>query len=264
MMIRIFLLCLLNMLIFSTTVLAMPVKFGCGVHECSKCHTLSPKEAAEILKPLNVSVQSIKQAPIQGMFEVLAKRSDQEGIIYIDFAKKKIMQGVIVNVASMEAVAAHAKEPPQLQKMEIIDHKQIPFQYAIVIGNPNASRRLVVFTDPDCPYCRVLHAELLKLEKSLPDVAIYIMLNPLPSHPKAYDKSRILVVTRDKALLNKAFEGSDLPKPKGNEGKAEIEAIVSFAQKHGISGTPTMVLPNGAVVTGARDLESLKKLLAGQ
>lgn len=251
-------------LLFSATAFAMPVKFGCGTHECSKCHTLSSKEATEILRPLNVTVQSIKQAPIQGMFEVLAKRADQEGVVYIDFAKKKIMQGVIVNVATMEAVAAHAKEPPQLQKMDIIDHKLIPFQYAIVMGNPGGSKKLVVFTDPDCPYCRVLHAELLKLEKSMPDVAMYIMLNPLPSHPQAYDKSRLLVATKDKALLNKAFEGNDLPKSLANEGKTEIDAIIRFARKHGINGTPTMVLPNGSVVTGARDFESLKKLLAGQ
>ncbi len=253
---------LLLILIYSATGSAMPVKFGCGTHECSRCHTLSSKEAAEILRPLNVTVQSIKQAPIQGMFEVLAKRTDQEGVIYIDFAKKKIMQGVIVNVSTMEAVAAHAKEPPQLQKMGTIDHKLIPLEYAVVMGNPVGSKKLVVFTEPDCPYCRFLHSELIKLEKAMPDIAIYIMLTPLPSHPQSYDKSRQLVVSKDKSLLNRAFEGKEIPRPVGAEGKAEIDAIVGFSQKNGITGTPTMVLPNGTVVKGSRDLDSLKKLLS--
>lgn len=255
--------CLLSLFSISS-VFAMPVKFGCGTHECSKCHTLSMKEASEILKPLNVTVHSIKQAPIQGMFEVLAKRSDQEGVVYIDFAKKKIMQGVIVNVPTMEAVAAHAKEPPQLQKVRMLDHTQLPLQHALVMGTPNASKKLVVFTDPDCPYCRVLHAELIKLEKSKVDVAIYILLYPLPSHPQAYDTSRVLVASKDKTLLNSAFEGKNISKPVGDQGKAEIEAVARFAHSHGISGTPTMVLPNGSVITGVRDFESLKKLLAVQ
>jgi thiol:disulfide interchange protein DsbC len=198
------------------------------------------------------------------MFEVLAKRSDQEGVIYVDFAKKKIMQGIIVNVPTMEAVAAHAKEPPQLQKMKMLDHTQLPLQHALVMGTPNAAKKLVVFTDPDCPYCRVLHAELIKLEKSGLDVAIYILLYPLPAHPQAYDKSRMIIVSKDKTLLNNAFEGKDIPKPKGDEGKTEIEAVAKFAHSYGINGTPTMVLPNGAIITGVRDFESLKKLLADQ
>ena len=132
------------------------------------------------------------------------------------------------------------------------------------MGTPNAAKKLVVFTDPDCPYCRVLHAELVKLEKSGVDVAIYILLYPLPSHPQAYDTSRMLVASKDKTLLNSAFEGKQISKPEGGQGKAEIEAIAKFAQSHGINGTPTMVMPNGAVITGVRDFESLKKLLADQ
>jgi len=233
-------------------------------NECASCHTLSEKEASELLRPLNVMVQSIKQAPIQGMFEVLVKRVDQQGVIYVDYAKKHIMQGVVVKVASMEAISSHVKEPPQLQKMTVIDHKRIPIQHSIVMGNPNAIKKLFVFTDPDCPYCRNLHGELVKLEKIFPDVAIHIMLYPLPMHPQAYDKARQLVSSKDRDLLNKAFDGKDIPKPSGDEGKSEIDAIIKFAQSHAIKGTPTMVMPNGEFLVGVHDAEGLKKLIVGQ
>lgn len=237
---------------------------ACVGQDCAKCHSLSSEEATELLRPLDVTVQSIKHAPIQGMFEVLVNRADQQGVIYVDYAKKHIMQGVVVKVATMEAISAHVKEPPQLQKMTVIDQNLIPVQHSIVMGNPNAIKKLFVFTDPDCPYCRTLHGELVKLEKILPDVAIHIMLNPLPMHPQAYDKARKLVSSKDKDQLNKAFDGKEIPKPSGDDGRAAIDAIMKFAQSHDIKGTPTMVMPNGEIIVGARDTESLKDLIAGQ
>ena len=237
---------------------------ACVGQDCAKCHSLSSKEATELFGTLNVTVQSIKHAPIQGMFEVLVQRADQQGVIYVDYAKKHIMQGVVVTVATMEAISAHTKEPPQLKKLTSIDPKRIPIQHSIVMGNPNAAKKLFVFTDPDCPYCRNLHGELVKLEKIAPDVAIHIMLYPLPMHPQAYDKARQLVSIKDKDQLNMAFDGKDIPKPTVDGGKTAIDAIMKFAQNNGISGTPTMVLPNGELLVGVRDAQSLKDLIAGQ
>lgn len=236
---------------------------ACIGHDCARCHTLSTKDAGELLRPLGVTIQSIKPAPVLGMFEVLAYRGDQQGVIYVDFAKKHIMQGVVVRVEGMEAITAHTKEPPQLEQVSALDLKKVPLQHSVVMGSPNAAKKLIVFTDPDCPYCRTLHIELLKLEKIAPDIAIHIMLYPLPMHPQAYDKARMLVASKDKQLLNRAFEGKEIPQPKNDEGKAAIDAILGFAQKHGLTGTPTLVLPDGKLVMGAHDAESLKKLVAG-
>lgn len=237
---------------------------ACVSQDCTKCHTLSVNEAGELLRPLNVTIQSIKPAPVLGMFEVLAYRGDQQGVIYVDFAKKHIMQGVVVKVPGMEAITAHTKEPPQLEKISVIDLKKVPLQHSVVMGSPNAAKKMIVFTDPDCPYCRTLHRELLKLEKIAPDVAIHIMLYPLPMHTQAYDKARSLVASKDLQLLNQAFEGKEIRRPVADEGKSAIDVIQGFAQKHGLTGTPTLVLPDGKIVVGVRDAESLKKLVAGQ
>ena len=88
---------------------------ACVGQDCARCHTLSLEEATEILRPLNVTVQSIKHAPIQGMFEVLAQRDEKQGLVYVDYAKKHIMQGIVVNVATREAISSHVKDPPALK-----------------------------------------------------------------------------------------------------------------------------------------------------
>lgn len=255
-------------ILYFITVLSSVPAYGlakdtCISHDCAQCHALNQKEAAELLKPLELSVKSVKHAPVSGMFEVLAERSGTEGIIYIDYGKKYLMQGVIVDAKKLSNVSAHPRPESSGKKLSRVDPKTIPAQLSIVMGNPNGSKKLYVFTDPDCPYCRKFHAELIKLEKMVPDVAIHIMLFPLPMHAQAFDKSRILLVNKSRKLLDEVFEGKELSKPVGDEGKAEIAAIIKFAQEHGINGTPTMILPDGTTVVGGRDAETLNKMLSG-
>jgi len=65
-------------------------------------------------------------------------------------------------------------------------------------------------------------------------------------------------------LLDKAFEGKDVPKPKKESSKKAIDEIVKFANDNGINGTPTIVMPDGKIEVGMRDAETLKKMLEGK
>jgi thiol:disulfide interchange protein DsbC len=153
---------------------------------------------------------------------------------------------------------------PQPKQVTSIDPATIPLADSIVIGNPKGSKHLYVFTDPDCPYCRKMHAELRQLEKIAPDVAIHIMLYPLPMHPGAYDKARVIFARKSRKLLDDGFEGKELPKPEGNEGKEGVDKIMAFANSQGISGTPTLVMPNGKLVVGGMEAQALKQMLDGK
>lgn len=254
------------LLIFTTPVLAkMPAeKDGCGTQECSSCHSLSVEEANKLLSFAGVSVKSVKSAPARGLFEVLFEKEGGIGLVFIDFAKKYLVQGVAIDLKTKEPVAAHDKELPKPKQFTGVEPKQIPMQHAFTIGNPKGAKKLYVFTDPDCPYCRTLHPELLKLEKLMPDLAIHIMLYPLQQlHPQAYDKARVVLSSKSRQNLDKAFEGKELPKPKGDAGKAAVDAIIQFAQEQGINGTPMILLSNGNLYQGPRDAENLKKALLG-
>lgn len=248
-----------------TTLLFSPslslAKEGHG-NDCASCHTLGDKEAADILHKIGGAVKSVKQAPVKGFFEILVEKDGKQGIIYLDYAKQNLMQGMIFNLQTLQPVSAH--DLPKNKQVTTIAPQSIPVDKAVVIGNPKGSKKLYVFTDPDCPYCRTFHTELKKLAKIDPDVAIYIMLMPLPMHPQAYDKARAVIESNKIAILDKAFEGKEVPKPSKEESKAKIDAIIAFASANGINGTPTFVLPDGQVQVGGRDAESLKKLLDGK
>jgi len=231
--------------------------------ECASCHRLSIQEAEQLLKKTGGTVTSIKQAPISGMFELLMEKGGKKGVIYIDYAKKNFMQGFIVNFETLTKVSAHDKELPQPNLISHADPGNIPVENAIVMGNPQGSKKMYVFTDPDCPYCRQLHVELKKLEKIAPDLIINVMLYPLPTHPEAFDKSRAILTFKNRSTLDKAFDGSTLPAVGSKDGNRELNEIINYARRNGITVTPSIVLPDGTVLAGFKTAEELKNMLDG-
>ena len=238
-------------------------KEGCG-GACNTCHTLSQKDAGDLLKKTGVTVKSVKEAPAKGLFELLVEKDSKQGILFMDYGKKYIMQGMIVDLETLQPASAHSQELPQPKQVTSVDVKTIPVDHAVVMGNPKATKKIYVFTDPDCPYCQKGHAELKKLVSIAPDVAVYVMLFPLPMHPGAYDKSRTVLETKNLELMDKAFEGREIPKPAKDSSKKAVDEIIAFANANGITGTPTMVMPDGKVEVGMRDAETLKKMLEGK
>ncbi len=238
-------------------------KEGCG-GACNACHTLTQKDAGELLKNIGVTVKSVKEAPARGLFELLVEKDNKQGILFIDYGKKHLMQGMIVSIETLQPVSSHSQDLPQSKQVTSVDVAKIPVDKAVVMGNPKGSKKLYVFTDPDCPYCKKGHLELKKLAAIAPDVAIHVMLYPLPMHPGAYDKCRTVLETKSLELMDKAFDGKDVPKPTRESSKAAIEEIIKFANANGISGTPTMVMPDGKIEVGMRDAETMKKMLEGK
>lgn len=219
------------------------------------------KSIYEVFSRIGGKIKSVKPAPVAGLYEVLIEKGGRTGIVYIDHDMKHLMQGMVLDVNSLQPVFSHPDETFKPKEPTSLDVSKIPVDAAVTMGNPKGQKKLYVFTDPDCPYCRKAHAELKKLEKIAPDVAIHVMLFPLPMHPEAYDKSRVVIESKNLELLDAAFEGKALPKPAKEQSKALVDSIIKFANENGINGTPTLVLGNGTIIVGGRSSDELKNLL---
>jgi len=91
------------------------------------------------------------------------------------------------------------------------------------------------------------------------DIAFYIKMFPLKIHPEAYEKAKAIVCEKSLALLEDAFEKKPLPKPKCET--TVIDENIKLAEKLGISSVPSIILPNGRVVSGSRDAKALIELI---
>jgi thiol:disulfide interchange protein DsbC len=121
---------------------------GCEA-DCKKCHTLSNKEVETILKKLNnpnAKIFSIRMSHIKGLWEVSLQDKGQKGIFYVDFSKKFILPGSIIEVNTGSNKTAETLYRIPVGK---VNFNKTPLDNAFVMGNPEAKRKVVIFSDPD-------------------------------------------------------------------------------------------------------------------
>ncbi|HJV66712.1 MAG TPA: DsbC family protein [Geomonas sp.] len=244
----------LVLLAFSAPALAMSE--GCG-GECASCHSITVQEANSILKEIAV-VKEVKPAAVRGLYELTLEKDGRTGIAYLDYGKKHLIGGQIYDLSKRQVVGA---APPVPKQPERLDPAKLQSEDSLVMGNPHGKKKLYVFTDPECPFCAKMHAELQKLVSMEPDLTIYIKMFPLKMHPHAYDKARVILGEKSLKLLEKSYAGEALPTPGPHDGKQAVDRTMQFAESVGINATPTLVLPDGRIAPGYREAKAVKELL---
>ena len=135
-------------------------------------------------------------------------------------------------------------------------------EHALVMGNPAAQKKAVVFTDPDCPYCVKLHAELKKIVAERNDVAFYIRLYPLAMHKEAYWKSKSILCSSSLQMLEDNFENKSIPARDCNSDA--VDKTIALAQSLGITGVPTIIFPDGRRRIGYAPADAIMAYFDGQ
>lgn len=242
---------------------------ACGT-DCASCHTLKKEEAQAILAPIapEIKVLKVEKSPVGGLWEIIFEITGKEApqykgqkfIAYIDYGKTHLIQGSIIDIKGKTDVTTQKLEklnpqPPQ----KVVDISKIPLNDALVLGKPGAKYRVIVFTDPECPFCLKLHQEAKKVVEKRKDIAFYIKLFPLKMHPGAYDKAKTIVCTKSMELLEQAYENKPIAKP--DCPAPAIDKNIKLAESLGITGTPTMILPNGQLLVGAWNADALIKTI---
>lgn len=224
--------------------------------DCKKCHQISIEDASEIVKQVNseIEVLDIKLSQISGLWELVITARGKRGIAYIDFSKQHIVTGSIIQVKSAMNMTNR-----RLYELNKVDVSQIPLDDALVMGDPNARYRAIVFDDPDCPLCRKLHQEIQVILDERKDIVFFIKLLPLKSHPSAYKKAKAIVCERSLRMLQRALSGKSIPEPTCET--TEVDDTIDLAERMGIKGTPTVILPDGGVESGIMNAEQLTNLI---
>ena len=231
---------------------------GCGAGVCTECHSMEREEAEKLLTGLVEKVDAVEFSIVPGLWKVSVEGKGQKGSVYIDFSKSYIVSGRILRLSDWKDVTAIA----QAQGERRADLSRIPLEDALLLGSAKAKTKAIVFTDPQCPYCKKLHVELGKVVESDPDIAFYIKLFPLKSHPDAYRISKSVVCERSMSLLEDSFADKEVPDP-----ACETDAVdktLALGEELGIRSTPTLVLPDGSILSGFKPSEKLLDLLQGE
>ncbi len=138
-----------------------------------------------------------------------------------------------------------------------VDVSKLNVADAIHFGH--GSKRLYVFSDPDCPYCRSLQPEIDKLH----DVEVFLFPFPLTGlHPGAKDVASSIWCQPDRAAAWDDYVVRHIsPKPTA-ACASPIDRNVALASAIGLRATPTIVLPNGVVIEGGEMADRLQAQVA--
>ncbi len=245
----------------SVRVLALD-RSGCEM-DCQKCHKITKGEAGEILKNMKIpgaDVLQVQLSPVKGLWEISFVSNGKPTVVYVDFSKSFILPGPVVEIKggknkTQERVA-------KIQESRRVDFSRIPLNNGLIMGNPLAPYKVAVFTDPECNFCEKLHLEMKQVLRERKDVAFYLLLYPLSFHKDAYWKSKSIYCQKSVKMLEEAYARKEVL-PLECDAK-EIDENIKAAQSLGISGTPTLVLPDGRIHTGTLPAKQLMEFILGK
>ncbi|MDA8109430.1 MAG: DsbC family protein [Betaproteobacteria bacterium] len=195
-------------------------------------------------------IQSVSKTPVAGLYEVVIDGH----VLYTDAAARYILQGALYDAQNRRNLTQE-----RLDELNRFVFSELPLAQAIKIVKGNGARKLAIFEDPDCPYCRKLELETLP---KMNDLTVYVFLYPLEVlHRGATEKSIRIWCSKDRA---KAWEDAvrEGIAPSAPDTCANpLASIKSLAEAHDIRATPTLVFADGSRVAGAIPADELERRL---
>jgi len=227
---------------------------GCGAGTCNECHSITKEETAQLLGSMVDKVNSVEFSEVPGMWVAEVEKGGNKLPVYIDFSKQYLVSGNVIRLNDKENLTQQRSA-----RMNKVDISTIPLEDALLLGKSSAKTKVIVFTDPECPYCKKLHEELKEVVRRDPNIAFLIKLFPLQMHPNAYEVSKSIICNKSMELLEISFAGK--PVPPANCDTAVVDQTLALVGDLGIRSTPTLVLPDGLVVPGFKKAEALLMLI---
>jgi thiol:disulfide interchange protein DsbC len=211
---------------------------------------LTNEEATNILKELiktEFKILEIREAPLEGFWEVVSEVGHERMIIYIHKNLRFMIHGQILDRQIKKNLTLD-----RLKDFRRVDPSGLPLENAIPMGE--GKRKLYVFTDPQCYFCFQLHEEL----KQIKDLQTFFFLYPLT--PASYEKAKSIWCSQDKVrALEETYQGKELRSPSCDT--SPIDKNMKFGKRLLIDSTPTLLFQNGKMIEGFASPNTLENLL---
>lgn len=213
-----------------------------------------PQEAA-IRKALSESLSSlpkideVSKTPMPGLFEV---RIGNE-IFYTDAEGAHLIRGEMIDLKNKRNLTEE-----RIAKLTRIDFASLPLKDAIVWKTGNGKRKIAVFSDPNCGYCKRFEKELTGVK----DLTVYTFLMPVLGGDSP-DKAKAIWCAKDATTAYRGWmlDGTAPPRPLG-DCATPIDRNLELGRKHHVNGTPAIVFEDGVRVPGMLNAAQLEKQLA--
>ncbi|MDD2844949.1 MAG: DsbC family protein [Rhodoferax sp.] len=198
--------------------------------------------------PQLTQIDEISKSPMNGLYEI---RVNGNEIYYTDAEANYLVQGNLIDTRQKRNLTEE-----RIEKLSAIDFNALPFKDAFTIVRGNGKRKLAVFEDPNCGYCKRFEKDLQKVN----NVTVYMFLYPILGKDSG-EKSKNIWCAKDKAKAWQDWMVRDVAPAAASCDSAAITRNVELGRKFKITGTPTLVFADGSRVPGAVGADQVEKRL---
>ena len=206
------------------------------------------KNLAERIPQLQ-AIDEVSKSPMAGLYEVRVNGTE---IYYTDAEANFLVQGSLIDTKQRRNLTEE-----RVDKLTAINFEALPFKDALTIVRGNGKRRLAVFQDPNCGYCKRFERDLQKLNH----VTIHMFLYPILS-ADSNEKSKNIWCAKDRVKAWQDWMVRDQAPVAANCDASAIARNIDIGRKFKITGTPTLVFVDGSRVPGAISVAEVEKHLS--
>jgi len=193
-------------------------------------------------------VDTVRKMPNSNLYEVVVGGD----IVYTDEKASFIVMGPMIDLKTKENLT-----DARLRQVNAISFEQLDTKNAIKIVRGNGSRKLAIFEDPNCGYCKRFERDLLAVN----DVTVYVFLYPILSQ-NSVDQSKQIWCSKDPGKMWLDHMTKDLAPAGDGSCATPLDQNLAFGHAKRINGTPTLVFENGERVPGVMPIAEVEKKLA--
>ena len=192
-------------------------------------------------------VDTVRKAGYGNLYEVVAGGE----IYYTDESATFLIAGSILDIKTKMNVTE-----ARLRQINAIKWSDLPLDQAVKITRGNGTRKIAIFEDPNCGYCKRFERDLIGVS----DITVYVFLYPILSSDSV-EKSKAVWCAADKGKMWLDHMTRDAAITGDTKCATPIDKVLALGKEKRLSGTPTIIFENGDRVPGAMSIADFEKKL---
>ena len=198
--------------------------------------------------PQMEKIDEVRTTAMPGLYEVRIGTD----LFYTDAKGNYVIQGELIDTKARRNLTED-----RINQLTAVKFEDLPFKDAFTLVRGDGSRKIAVFEDPNCGYCKRFEREM----RNVNNVTVYLFLYPILS-PDSAEKSRNIWCAKDRAAAWNDYMLRDKAPDSASCDTAALQRNLALGKKHKITGTPTLIFTNGTRVPGAIGAQDVEKRLA--
>jgi thiol:disulfide interchange protein DsbC len=194
-------------------------------------------------------IDEISKTGMPGLYEIRVNGSE---IYYTDSEANFLFQGNLIDTKQRRNLTEE-----RVEKLLAVSFDSLPLKDAFTIVRGNGKRKLAVFEDPNCGYCKRFERDLEKVN----NITIHTFLYPVLG-PDSGEKSKNIWCAKDRSKTWQDWMAREQLPATLNCDSSAIARNLELGRKHKITGTPTLIFADGSRVPGAINVQQIEKFLS--